>query len=148
MLTMTALASPSLASPVWGLECREIAGEAAPQNLCVMEQSLSHNGKWLATLRIAPQTKGARLQVQLPAGVHLGSGLFYSVDQGRALPLEFQRCDEARCYATRALDDQEFKRLQRGTAMVLRLRPEPQLPPVLMEASLAGVTALSREALK
>ena len=130
---------------VWGLECRSISAE---NQTCVLEQSLSHRGKWLATIRLAPEKTGARMQVQLPAGIHLASGLFYSVDKGRDLPLEFLRCDDQRCYAYRALDAQEFKAIQRGKSMTLRLRPEVQLRPATMQVSLAGITALSNKALK
>ena len=129
----------------WGIECRSTEADG---KTCVLEQSLSHQGKWLATLRIAPEQAGARMQVQLPTGIHLASGLFYSVDKGRDLALEFLRCDEDRCYAYRALSEQEFKSIQRGKTMTLRLRPEVQMPPVAMQVSLSGVTALSQKALK
>lgn len=127
------------------MECRDTE---APTRTCVLEQSLSHQGKWLATLRLAPQPEGARMQVQLPLGIHLGSGLFYSVDKGRDLALEFLRCDDRRCYAYRALTAQEFRSIQRGKSMTLRLRPEVQMPPVTMQVSLAGITALSQKALQ
>lgn len=139
-------AVPALAAAdlPWGLECRDQGG----RDICVLAQSLHHADRWLATLRLVPEASGARLQVQLPAGVHLASGLFYSVDRGPEQALEFLRCDLQRCYAYRALDPREFRALRNGRALNLRLRPEAQLPPVLLQASLAGVTALTREALK
>lgn len=127
----------------WGMDCRSTEITA---KTCVLAQSLSHQGKWLATLRLAPHAGGGRMQVQLPTGIHLASGLFYSVDKGRELALEFLRCDDQRCYAYRALSEQEFTSIKRGKTLTLRLRPEVQMPPVAMQVSLSGVTALSQKA--
>lgn len=148
ILSVTAVACFSIALPygpvwaqgasVWGSDCRVEAGS----RLCILSQKLvDEQGGFLSRIRLQPRNDGALLQVLLPAGVHLGSGAFYSVDTGPEAALSYLRCDARICEASRALSDTEWTSMKRGAEMSLLYRPDAGSDPAILTVSLAGLTA-------
>lgn len=143
LLLISAL--PSMADPVWGGECRE----AETGRHCILSQTLNNaSGEWLATLRLQPDAQAAVLQVLVPQGVHLGSGMAYRVDAGEERMMVYRRCLAAGCEALRNLTASEWQEILRGATMTLVLRPDAGRAPAELDVSLAGLTASSREMLK
>lgn len=119
----------------WRLDCRD--------GVCVLAQTaIAEDDTWLATLRLAPARDGtAILQVLVPPHVHLGSGLFLTVDGGAARQIDYIRCAPDRCEAAVALDAAGLDELRRGRAAEMRYRPNIGAPPVAFAISLTGITA-------
>lgn len=121
----------------WLLECRD--------GLCVLSQTaVAEDRTWLATLRLALAPDpgvAATLQVLVPPQVHLGSGLFLTVDGGPARQIDYIRCAPERCEAAVQLDEAALQSLRRGRVAELRYRPNIDAPPVAFDVSLTGITA-------
>lgn len=125
--------------PLWQRDCGAAGG-------CVLSQSLlSPGGQPLALLRIALRDETAVLQLLLPEGVHLASGAFYSLDGGPEQRLDYLRCREGLCEASRALTAAEWRGLRRGEQLSLLYRPAAGEPPAELPVSLSGITAAARE---
>lgn len=121
----------------WAVDC-----DGSPI-LCILSQTASSpdDNLWLGTVRLHPaQDGGANIVVLVPAGVHLGSGIFV----GTAQPLTsitFQTCTKAACTASGRIDRNELARWRRGTTAQLRYRPAITSPPVSFAVSLMGISA-------
>ena len=125
--------------PLWQRDC----GEAGA---CVLSQSLlGPTGQPLAMVRIALRGEAAVLQLLLPEGVHLASGAFYTLDGGAERRLDFLRCRDRICEASRALSPAEWRGLRRGQRLSLLYRPAAGEPPAELPVSLSGITAAARE---
>lgn len=123
----------------WRVVCRDTT--------CILESTIvAEDRTWLATVRAKPADDGADLQILVPAGVHLASGLFVGTAGGRAKQASFIRCAEAACEAHLALDAGELTGWKRGRAAELRYRPTVSVKPVAFELSLMGITAAFADA--
>lgn len=110
---------------------------------CVLAQTSSAQSDrlWLGTLHLKPRHEGgATLVVQVPSGVHLGSGIFVGVRQPLK-QLTYQVCSSAMCTASGALTRDELNQWRRARKAELRYRPSVQAPPVAFDVSLMGITA-------
>lgn len=124
----------------WELSCPE------SESTCVLAQTIaSTDHNWLATLRIA--LSGAKdgddavVQFLVPPSVHLASGLFSTVAQSEPSQATFVRCNTNACEAVLALDMEALARWKRGRVAELQYRPAVDVPPVVFDVSLMGLTA-------
>ncbi|WP_199737969.1 invasion associated locus B family protein [Falsigemmobacter faecalis] len=133
--------APAVADPpsLWARDC------AAAGDGCVLSQSLfSPSQQPLAILRFQLRGDEAVMQALLPAGVHLASGTFYTLDGGTERRLQYLRCRDGLCEASRALTAQEWRALQRGKSLSLLFRPAAGEPPAELQVSLTGITAAAK----
>ena len=105
--------------------------------------STDHN--WLATLRIAlsgsNEDEVAVVQFLVPPNVHLASGLFSTVAPDAPLEATFLRCTMNACEAVMAMDTATLSAWKRGRTAEVRYRPAADMPPVVFDVSLMGLTA-------
>lgn len=99
---------------------------------------------WLATLLVAANaddTSGTMMQVLVPTGAHLASGVF--VNLGREGPVEavYQSCAPQACLATLSLGPDDVAALRRNTKARIVYRPRYSTPAVTFDVSLMGFTA-------
>lgn len=136
---MSGFAAWAEPASLWQRDC--ISAERG----CVLSQSLiSPTSQPLAILRIELRGEEAILQALLPAGVHLASGAFYTLDGGPERRLDYLRCRDGLCEASRALDAREWRALRRGNSLSLLYRPAAGEPPAELQISLTGITAAAR----
>lgn len=124
----------------WALSC------PASETTCTLSQtiaSVDHN--WLATLRIAlsrsKEGEVAVVQFLVPPNVHLASGLFSVVAPGAPLQATFIRCSASACEAVMGMDITTLDGWKHGRVAELRYRPAADVPPVIFDVSLMGLTA-------
>lgn len=99
---------------------------------------------WLATVRVAAVSDDqtdTTMQVLVPSGVHLASGVF--VNLGRSGPVEaaYQSCAPQACIAALALSPGDVAALRRNTRAKIVFRPRYSTPSVTFDVSLMGFTA-------
>lgn len=123
----------------WSVDCRG--------DLCLIEQTvLASDRTWLATARLQPtQDNALQMQILVPAGVHLASGIFVDIPGGNVRQGLFLRCTSDACEAQLALDADEATALRNGAAAQIRYRPRVSSPPVSFPVSLMGITAALRD---
>ena len=85
----------------WIARCASASRDAPLE--CVMEQSavLTKTGQVIVVvnIRIAPDTRAPVALVQLPLGLSLPAGAKVQVDEGKAVDLQIQTCEQRGCYA-------------------------------------------------
>lgn len=122
----------------WRSACRDLPSE----RICVISQSLhDHDGRMLARLRLQPQGASGVMQVLLPMGVHLGSGVFYALDGGQEQALRYQRCQDTRCEASAAVAKPQWQALLKARDIDLIYRPDAGSPPRRLRLALQGLDA-------
>lgn len=130
----------------WRSACRDLPSE----RICVISQSLhDHDGRMLARLRLQPQGASGVMQVLLPMGVHLGSGVFYALDGGQEQALRYQRCQNApqnapqnaQCEASAAIAKPQWQALLKARDIDLIYRPDAGSPPRRLRLALQGLDA-------
>lgn len=86
-------------------------------------------------------TTGTMMQVLVPTGAHLASGVF--VNLGRTGPVEavYQSCAPQACLATMSLSPDDVAALRRNTKARIVYRPRYSTPSVTFDVSLMGFTA-------
>lgn len=99
---------------------------------------------WLATVRVAAvddDRTETMMQVLVPSGVHLASGVFVTL--GRSGPVEavYQSCAPQACIAALALSPGDVAALRRNTRAKIVFRPRYSTPAVTFDVSLMGFTA-------
>jgi invasion protein IalB len=99
---------------------------------------------WLATVLVAANpddTIGTMMQVLVPTGAHLASGVFVTL--GRAGPVEavYQSCAPQACLATVSLSPDDVAALRRNTKARIVYRPRFSTPAVTFDVSLMGFSA-------
>ncbi|SEL79044.1 Invasion protein IalB, involved in pathogenesis [Jannaschia helgolandensis] len=118
----------------WAVSCRNDA--------CFAESTvLASDRTWLMTVRARATHPGAEVQVIVPAGVHIASGLFVGVPGGTVKQAQFVRCEARACEAQLKLSEAELLGWKRGRAAQVRYRPRVAVRPVAFELSLSGITA-------
>lgn len=121
----------------WGLACEG-------QDACVIAQSLmAEDRSWLATVMMRPDaaTSGALVQVIVPAGVHLASGLYLQQGGSDALAARWLVCSPENCRAELRLAAADLAAWKTGRAAQIRYRARLDGPVVAFDLSLMGVTA-------
>ena len=131
--------TPQVAFKDWAVECDD-----APV-YCVASQTAGATDDtfWLATVQLRPVTDGAIVVLRVPAGVHLGSGLFVGVRQPLT-EIAYQSCTPQMCIASGQISKSELTRWRRGHVAEVRYRPSATSPPLSFEISLQGITAALR----
>lgn len=140
--TIAASDAQAAADTGWRSACRDLPSE----RICVISQSLhDHDGRMLARLRLQPQGASGVMQVLLPMGVHLGSGVFYALDGGQEQALRYQRCQNApqnaRCEASAAIAKPQWQALLKARDIDLIYRPDAGSPPRRLRLALQGLDA-------
>lgn len=115
---------------------------------CVLSQaSLAQGDRLLAVSRLSPDAQdGAVLEVAVPAGVHLASGLFVAAGKPAPKSLNWIRCGDGLCLATARLDKTELSAWRRANTAELRYRPALGAEVIELKISLMGLTAALRHA--
>jgi invasion protein IalB len=145
-LVLLGVAGPAVAAETeifrdWTAQC-DSAG------ICILSQaSLASGDRLLALSRLSPDAEdGAVLEIAVPAGVHLASGLFVAAGKPAPKALDWVRCGEGLCLATARLDRTELSAWRRANTAELRYRPELGGKVIGLKISLMGLTAALRHA--
>ena len=89
------------AQPGWIARCASASRDAPLE--CAIEQNavLTKTGQVIVVvnIRIAPETRAPVALVQLPLGINLPAGAKVQVDEGKAVDLQIQTCEQRGCYA-------------------------------------------------
>ena len=90
------------APPGWAARCTSVSREAPLE--CEIEQTavLSKTGQLIVivNIRIPSDTHAPVALVQLPLGLNLPVGAKFQVDDGKAIDLQIQTCENRGCYAS------------------------------------------------
>jgi invasion protein IalB len=90
------------APPGWAARCSSTSRDAPLE--CAIEQSavLSKTGQLivLVNIRVPSDTHAPVALVQLPLGLNLPAGAKMQVDDGKAIDLQIQTCENRGCYAS------------------------------------------------
>jgi invasion protein IalB len=90
------------APPGWAARCTS-ASRGAPLE-CAIEQTavLSKTGQLivLVNIRVPSDTRTPVALVQLPLGLNLPAGAKFQVDDGKAIDMQIQTCENRGCYAS------------------------------------------------
>jgi invasion protein IalB len=109
---------------------------------CVLSQSvMAADRSWLATVLLQPSGDGARVQLMVPAGVHLASGIFIETAQPEAQPARWLVCTPEACRAELDLDAEGLAAWKQGRSAEVRYRSRIDGPVVAFDVSLMGMTA-------
>ncbi|MCG2666406.1 invasion associated locus B family protein [Bradyrhizobium sp. GCM10023182] len=88
--------------PGWIARCTSASRDAPLE--CAIEQNavLTKTGQTivLINIRIAPDTRTPVALLQLPLGLNLPLGAKLQVDEGKAIDLQIQTCENRGCYAS------------------------------------------------
>jgi invasion protein IalB len=89
------------APPGWIARCTSMSRDAPLE--CAIEQTavLTKTGQLivLINIRVASDTRTPMAVVQLPLGLNLPAGAKLQVDDGKAIDLQIQTCEQRGCYA-------------------------------------------------
>jgi invasion protein IalB len=100
----------------WIARCASASRDAPLE--CVMEQSavLTKTGQVIVVvnIRIAPDTRAPVALVQLPLGLSLPAGAKLQVDEGKAVDLQIQTCEQRGCYANAPITPDLLAALRSG----------------------------------
>jgi invasion protein IalB len=90
------------APPGWAARCTSASRDAPLE--CAIEQTavLSKTGQLivLVNIRVPSDTHTPIALVQLPLGLNLPAGAKFQVDDGKAIELQIQTCENRGCYAS------------------------------------------------
>jgi invasion protein IalB len=94
--------TPAPAQPGWAARCSSPSRDAPLE--CAMEQNatLTKTGQLvlLINIRVPGDTRAPVALVQLPLGLSLQAGAKLQVDDGKAVDLPIQTCENRGCYAS------------------------------------------------
>jgi invasion protein IalB len=111
----TAAATPP-AQPGWAVRCNSISRDAPLE--CAMEQNaiLTKTGQVVVVvaIRVPGDTRAPIAFVQLPLGLNLQTGAKFQVDEGKAVDLSIQTCENRGCYASLAVTPDMVTALKSG----------------------------------
>jgi invasion protein IalB len=109
-------ASPTAASPGWPARCTSASRDAPLE--CAIEQTaiLTKTGQLvvLVNIRVPSDTHTPVALVQLPLGINLPAGARLQVDDGKAVDLQIQTCENRGCYASSPLAPDALAALRSG----------------------------------
>jgi invasion protein IalB len=114
--TPQANAAAQQPQPGWAARCSSVSREAPLE--CAMEQTavLSKTGQLivLVNIRVPSDTHTPVALVQLPLGLNLPVGAKLQVDEGKAVDLQIQTCENRGCYASAAIAPDILAALRSG----------------------------------
>jgi invasion protein IalB len=120
--TATPQAEPSPApantptQPGWVARCSSASRDAPLE--CAIEQTavLSKTGQLivLVNIRVPSDTHTPVALVQLPLGLNLPGGAKFQVDDGKAVDLQIQTCENRGCYAATPIAPEQLASLKSG----------------------------------
>jgi invasion protein IalB len=109
------------APPGWAARCTSASRDAPLE--CAMEQTavLSKTGQLivLINIRVPSDTHTPVVLVQLPLGLNLPAGAKLQVDDGKAVDLQIQTCENRGCYASTAIAPELVTALKSGKQLKL-----------------------------
>src|SRR5229473_1457336 len=102
--------------PGWIARCTSVSRDAPLE--CAIEQNavLTKTGQTivLINIRIAPDTRTPVALLQLPLGLNLPVGAKLQVDEGKAVDLQIQTCENRGCYASTPIAPELLAALKSG----------------------------------
>jgi invasion protein IalB len=102
--------------PGWIARCASVSRDAPLE--CAIEQNavLTKTGQVIVVvnIRIAPDTHAPVALVQLPLGLNLPAGAKVQVDDGKAVDLQIQTCEQRGCYANTPITPDLLAALRSG----------------------------------
>jgi invasion protein IalB len=108
--------TPAPVQPGWAARCSS-AGRDAPLE-CAIEQNaiLTKTGQLvvLVNIRVPGDTRAPIALVQLPLGLNLQAGAKFQVDDGKAIDLPIQTCENRGCYASVPVSPEMLNALRSG----------------------------------
>ncbi len=108
-------ASPP-AAPGWAARCNSASRDAPLE--CSIEQNaiLTKTGQLLVlvVIRVPGDTRAPLAFVQLPLGINLPAGAKFQVDDGKAVDLPIQTCENRGCYASAPVTPELLTALKSG----------------------------------
>lgn len=125
------------ASGQWDQDCAE-------GDRCVLSQTVfSPNDRtWLATVSLQKLSDDqTAVQVLVPAGVHLGSGLFWQINSRPYNSVPFQQCSAQYCRAAVVMEADDLAAWRAGRAVDMIYRPNSNVAPIRFAVSLMGISA-------
>jgi invasion protein IalB len=109
-------ATPPAPPPGWAARCNSVSRDAPLE--CAMEQNaiLTKTGQVLVlvNIRVPGDTRAPVAFVQLPLGLNLVTGAKFQVDEGKAIDLPIQTCENRGCYASAAITPELLTALKSG----------------------------------
>lgn len=109
---------------------------------CVLSQaSVGDDRELLAIAQLYPAKNGIRLDVAVPMGVHLASGLFVAAGKPTPKQLEWIRCGDGLCLGSGFLAPDEVAAWRRAYNAEVRYRPGLQSEVIELKFSLLGFSA-------
>jgi invasion protein IalB len=109
-------ASSGNAQPGWVARCTSVSRDAPPE--CAIEQSavLTKTGQLivLVDIRVAADTRQPAALIQLPLGLNLPVGAKLQVDEGKAIDLPIQTCEQRGCYISAPVSAELLASLKSG----------------------------------
>ena len=107
---------PTAPQSGWAARCSS-PGRDAPLE-CAMEQNavLPKTGQLVAlvNIRVPGDTRAPIALVQLPLGLNLQTGAKFQVDDGKAIDLPIQTCENRGCYASVPISPETLNALRSG----------------------------------
>jgi invasion protein IalB len=104
------------APPGWAARCNSASRDAPLE--CAIEQTavLSKTGQLivLVNIRVPSDTHTPVALVQLPLGLNLPVGVKFQVDDGKAIDLQVQTCENRGCYASTPVAPELLTALRSG----------------------------------
>jgi invasion protein IalB len=104
------------APPGWAARCTSASRDTPLE--CAMEQTavLSKTGQLivLVNIRVPSDTHTPVVLVQLPLGLNLPVGAKFQVDDGKAIDLQIQTCENRGCYASSPIAPELLAALRSG----------------------------------
>jgi invasion protein IalB len=111
----TAAAAPP-APPGWAAHCNSVSRDASLE--CTIEQNaiLTKTGQVLVlvVIRVPGDTRAPLAFMQLPLGLNLQTGAKFQVDDGKAVDLPIQTCENRGCYASAPVTPELLTALKSG----------------------------------
>jgi invasion protein IalB len=104
------------ASPGWAVRCSSTSRDAPLE--CAIEQNavLAKTGQVivLVVIRVPGDSRAPIAFVQLPLGLNLQMGAKFQVDEGKAIDLPIQTCENRGCYASVPVTPEMLAALKSG----------------------------------
>jgi invasion protein IalB len=104
------------ASPGWAAHCNSVSRDAPLE--CAIEQNavLTKTGQVLVlvVIRVPGDSRAPLAFVQLPLGLNLQTGAKFQVDDGKAVDLPIQTCENRGCYASAPVTPELLTALKSG----------------------------------
>lgn len=105
----------------WVTQC--ISAARDEKSDCAVEQTihLQESGQQLArvTVQVPGATRDPHLNIQLPHGIYIASGLRMQIDSTAPKKLEIRSCNASGCYASVPLSDNVLQSMIKGADLKL-----------------------------